>query len=56
MLVAAGLDMRAYRIAWPPGMRLFEIDQAEVLTYKEEILVQHRIIPRCQRICVPADR
>jgi methyltransferase (TIGR00027 family) len=55
VLVAAGLDMRAYRMAWPEDARLFEIDQAEVLAYKEHVLAPLQLVPRCQRICVPAD-
>src|SRR5438132_3170000 len=29
--LAAGLDTRAYRLAWPPGVRLFELELPEVL-------------------------
>ena len=38
VMLAAGLDTRAYRLAWPEGMRFFEMDQAEVLVYKEQVL------------------
>jgi methyltransferase (TIGR00027 family) len=55
VLIAAGLDMRAYRITWPPGTSLFEIDHADVLTYKEHILAQLQVVPLCQRLCLPAD-
>src|SRR5579883_1997883 len=55
VLVAAGLDMRAYRLALPEDTRLFEIDQAEGLAYKEHVLAPLQLVPQCQRICVPAD-
>jgi methyltransferase (TIGR00027 family) len=38
VLIAAGLDTRAYRLAWPGQTDLFELDQPEVLAYKEAIL------------------
>ncbi len=55
VLVGAGLDMRAYRMAWPEDARLFEIDQACVLAYKEHVLAPLQFVPHCQRIRVPAD-
>jgi len=36
--LAAGLDTRAYRLDWSPGVRLFEIDQPNVLAFKSEVL------------------
>lgn len=38
VLIAAGLDTRAYRLAWPAQTQLFELDQPQVLEYKEYIL------------------
>ncbi len=38
VVLAAGLDTRAYRLAWPPGTRLFEIDLPAVLDFKQEVL------------------
>jgi methyltransferase (TIGR00027 family) len=38
VLVAAGLDTRAFRLAWPAQTHLFELDQPEVLAYKRAIL------------------
>ncbi|MEB3980139.1 class I SAM-dependent methyltransferase [Mycobacterium sp. 663a-19] len=34
VILASGLDARAYRLAWPVGMTLFEIDQPHVLEFK----------------------
>jgi methyltransferase (TIGR00027 family) len=55
VLVAAGLDARAYRLAWPPGVRLFEIDLPEVLTFKDGVLSEHGAEPRCERVPLVAD-
>jgi methyltransferase (TIGR00027 family) len=55
VLVAAGLDARAYRLTWPPGVRLFEIDLPEVLTFKDGVLRRHGAEPRCERVALMAD-
>jgi methyltransferase (TIGR00027 family) len=55
VLVAAGLDTRAFRLEWPPGVRVFEIDQVEVLDYKASILDPLRATPRCERTTVAVD-
>src|SRR4051812_4573697 len=34
VLLAAGLDTRAFRLEWPLGVDLYELDQPEVLAYK----------------------
>ncbi len=53
VLLAAGLDTRAFRLDWPAGVRLFELDTPDVLAFKEPVLAEHE--PRCERIPVPAD-
>jgi methyltransferase (TIGR00027 family) len=53
VLLAAGLDTRAYRLNWPDGVRLFEVDLPEVLSFKESRLMG--VTPRCERIALPAD-
>jgi methyltransferase (TIGR00027 family) len=55
VLVAAGLDSRAFRLDWPAGLRLFELDQPEVLDFKEAVLSGLGATPRCQRTVVPVD-
>jgi methyltransferase (TIGR00027 family) len=55
VLVAAGLDTRAYRLPWPSGTRLFEVDQPLVLGFKDEILTGHSAQPACARHPVAAD-
>src|SRR3984885_2111795 len=36
VILAAGLDSRAYRLSWPDGMTIFELDRPEVLNFKRE--------------------
>jgi methyltransferase (TIGR00027 family) len=55
VLVAAGLDCRAFRLDWPGGLRLFELDQPEVLDFKEAVLAGVGARPRCQRQTIPVD-
>jgi methyltransferase (TIGR00027 family) len=35
VLVASGFDTRAFRLWWPPQTRLFELEQPQVIAYKE---------------------
>lgn len=55
VLLAAGLDTRAFRLAWPPGTRVFEVDLPGVLAFKDAVLTRRGAVPCCQRIAVPAD-
>ena len=55
VLVAAGLDTRAYRLPWPGGVTLFEIDQPSVLTYKRAVLEQADASPKCVLRSVAVD-
>ncbi len=38
VLLGAGLDTRAFRIDWPAGQVIYELDRADVLTFKHEVL------------------
>jgi methyltransferase (TIGR00027 family) len=53
VLLAAGLDTRAYRLPWPPETHLYELDQTEVMEYKAQILVDAK--PTCQHHPIAAD-
>ncbi len=53
VLLAAGMDSRAFRLEWPAGTRLFEIDLPEVLELKRERL--GAAVPRCNRVEVAID-
>ena len=55
VLLAAGLDTRAFRLAWPAGTRVFELDLPGVLAFKEAVLAARGAVPRCERVTVPAD-
>ena len=55
VLMAAGLDTRAFRLSWPAGTRLFELDQAPVLNYKKQILHSAGAQPACERQVIEVD-
>ncbi|WP_406135316.1 SAM-dependent methyltransferase [Streptomyces sp. NBC_01089] len=55
VLLGAGMDSRAFRMDWPAGTRLFEVDTAEPLDFKAAVLRQEQAVPRCERITVPVD-
>ena len=55
ILMAAGLDTRAFRLNWPAGTTLFELDRPEVLNDKEEILGSLGVHPTCERVGIRAD-
>lgn len=38
VVLGAGLDARAYRLSWPDGVRLFELDSEDVLSFKERVI------------------
>src|ERR1700759_5218023 len=38
VIVASGLAARAYRLSWPAGTRIYEIDQPEVIDFKTTTL------------------
>jgi O-methyltransferase involved in polyketide biosynthesis len=38
VLAAAGMDTRAFRLNWPPGTRLYEMDLPEVLAAKDGVI------------------
>jgi methyltransferase (TIGR00027 family) len=55
VLLAAGLDTRAYRLSWPEGTRVFELDRPSVLREKERILRSAGAQPACMRQAIGAD-
>lgn len=55
VLLGAGLDTRAYRLSWPRGVHVFELDPPEVLGFKETVLTERAAVPRCDRTVVPID-
>ncbi|OSC42047.1 SAM-dependent methyltransferase [Mycobacterium decipiens] len=55
VILAAGLDARAYRLNWPAITAVYEIDQPGVLAYKKRILQSHGAIPTARRHAVAVD-
>jgi methyltransferase (TIGR00027 family) len=55
VILAAGLDSRAYRLDWPDGTVVYEIDLPKVLQYKAETLAAHGAAPVVDRRPVPVD-
>jgi methyltransferase (TIGR00027 family) len=55
VLAAAGLDARAFRLEWPSGTRLYELDLPEVLNAKEDVIGKAGATPNCERLTVGVD-
>lgn len=55
VLLAAGLDTRAFRLPWSAGVRLFELDQPAVSQHKEQVLAAAGAQPACIRRSLPVD-
>ncbi|MFE2499486.1 class I SAM-dependent methyltransferase [Streptomyces scopuliridis] len=55
VLLGAGLDSRAFRLDWPPGCVIFEIDTEGVLAFKHEVLGGLSATPRAARVPIPID-
>jgi methyltransferase (TIGR00027 family) len=55
VLLAAGLDSRAYRLEWPQGLTLYEIDQPAVLDFKLGALEREGVSPACEHRPVRVD-
>jgi methyltransferase (TIGR00027 family) len=55
VIVASGLDTRAYRLPWPAGTVVYEIDQPEVIEFKTRALANLGAEPTAQRRTVSID-
>jgi methyltransferase (TIGR00027 family) len=55
VIIAAGLDSRAYRLDWPHGTTVFEVDLPKVLEFKARVLGQQGAAPKARRSEVAAD-
>jgi len=55
VMVAAGMDTRAFRLPITPDAVVFELDEDPVLAEKQAILEHERAAPRCRRVPVPVD-
>jgi methyltransferase (TIGR00027 family) len=55
VILAAGLDARAYRLAWPDGTVVYEVDQPEVIEFKASTLAGIGAKPTATRRTVAID-
>src|SRR3954469_25169711 len=55
VILASGLDSRAYRLDWPAGTTVYEIDQPKVLGYKTSTLDAHGAVAKARRVPVAVD-
>ncbi len=55
VILAAGLDARSWRLPWPDGTTVYELDQPRVLEFKSSTLAEHGAVPACNRVPVAVD-
>ncbi len=55
VILASGLDARAYRLPWPDGTTLYEVDQPEVIDFKSKTLADLGAQPKAHRRAVAID-
>jgi methyltransferase (TIGR00027 family) len=55
VILAAGMDARAFRLEWPSQVTLFEVDRNDIFDYKEPRLAAHGATATCDRQIVRAD-
>jgi methyltransferase (TIGR00027 family) len=55
VILASGLDSRAYRLAWPAGTTVYEIDQPDVIEFKSRTLAELGAEPTARRRTIAMD-
>jgi methyltransferase (TIGR00027 family) len=55
VILASGLDARAYRLEWPADTTVFEVDQPEVIAFKTQTLSELGASPTADRRTVAID-
>jgi methyltransferase (TIGR00027 family) len=55
VILAAGLDARTWRLPWPDGTVVYELDQPKVLEFKSNTLREHGAQPTARLVNVPID-
>lgn len=55
VILAAGLDARAYRLPWPAGTVVYEVDMPEVIEFKTSTLSKLGAKPTAERRTVAVD-
>jgi methyltransferase (TIGR00027 family) len=55
VILASGLDTRAYRLRWPAGTVVYEIDQPQVIAFKTDTLAGLGAVPTAERRAIAID-
>ncbi|EUA68679.1 methyltransferase, TIGR00027 family protein [Mycobacterium xenopi 4042] len=55
VILASGLDARPYRLWWPPGTTVYELDQPDVIEFKTQTLRSLGATPTARRRAVGVD-
>ncbi|MDD4868533.1 MAG: class I SAM-dependent methyltransferase [Mycobacterium sp.] len=55
VILASGLDARVFRLRWPDGVTVYEVDQPKVLDFKASVLRRHGARPMTKLVSVPVD-
>ncbi len=55
VILAAGLDARGYRLDWPHGTTVYELDQPEVIDFKTKTLTDLAAKPKADRRTIAID-
>jgi methyltransferase (TIGR00027 family) len=55
VILAAGLDARAFRLPWPDGTTVYELDQPEVIDFKTKTLIDLGAQPKADRRTIAID-
>jgi methyltransferase (TIGR00027 family) len=55
VILASGLDTRAYRLRWPAGTVVYEIDQPQVIEFKTNTLADLGVTPTAVRRAIGID-
>jgi methyltransferase (TIGR00027 family) len=55
VILASGLDSRAWRLPWPDDTTVYELDQPKVLQFKSATLQSHGAHPMSTQVDVPID-
>lgn len=55
VILASGLDARSWRLPWPDGTVVYELDQPKVLQFKNETLREHGAHPTARLVNIAVD-
>ena len=55
VILGAGMDTRAFRLAWPPSLTVFEVDRRDVFEHKEAVIGEIHARATCRRQIVASN-